>query len=162
MNVFEFVFVSINGARMPLSNYQGQPLLIVNTASECEYTSQYQELQRLWMDYRQSGLMVIGIPCDDFGHQEPGDEDSIAEFCEENYQISFPMTGKYNVMGISAHPLFQALREEFGDDVSPRWNFHKYLFDRTGQMLGFWPSAVLPSDSAITHQIERNLQSWIL
>mgnify|MGYP001064626572 FL=1 len=162
MNVFEYVFVSITGIRMPLSNYQGQPLLIVNTASECGYTSQYKELQRLWMDYRQSGLMVIGIPCDDFGHQEPADEDEIAEFCETNYQVSFPMTGKYHVMGISAHPMFQAIRDEFGDEAAPRWNFHKFLFDRTGTMVGNWPSDVAPDDSAITHQIERNLQSWVL
>jgi len=162
MNVFEFVFVSINGTRMPLSRYQGQPLLIVNTASECEYTSQYKELQRLWMDYKQSGLIVIGIPCDDFGHHEPGDEDAIAEFCETNYQISFPMTGKYNLMGISAHPMIQTIREEFGTDATPRWNFHKYLFDRNGQMIGFWPAAVPPDDTAITHQIECNLQSWVL
>jgi len=162
MNVFEYVFVSIYGARMSLSTYQGQPLLIVNTASECEYTSQYQGLEDLWMDYRQSGLIVLGIPCDDFGHHEPGDEDDIAEFCETKFHISFPMTGKYNLMGISAHPMVNAIREEFGDDATPRWNFYKYLFDRTGQMIGFWPSDVPPNDSAITHQIECNLQSWVL
>jgi len=162
MNVFEYAFVSIHGGRMPLSNYQGQPLLIVNTASECEYTPQYQQLQRLWLDYKQSGLVVIGIPCDDFGHQEPGDEDSIAEFCRTNYQVDFPMTGKYHVMGISAHPLFQAIREEFGEDATPRWNFHKYLFNRQGQLVQFWPSRVQPIDTAITHQIECNLQSWVL
>ena len=162
MNVFEFVFVSVNGARMPLSNYQGQPLFIVNTASECEYTPQYTALQRIWMDYKQSGLVVIGIPCDDFGHKEPSDEDAIAEFCETNYQVNFPMTGKYNLMGISAHPMVHTIREEFGDDAVPRWNFHKYLFDRTGQMIGFWRSDVTPNDPAITHQIECNLQSWVL
>jgi len=147
MNVFEFVFVGLHGARMPLSNYRGQPIFFVNTASECGYTSQYKELQRLWMDYRQSGLIVIGMPCDDFGHQEPADEEAIAEFCETNYRIDFPMTGKYHVMGVAA---------------APRWNFHKYLFDRNGQMIGNWPSAVPPDDSAITHQIECNLQSWVL
>jgi len=162
MNVFEFVFISINGARLPLSNFKGQPLLIVNTASECGYTSQYRELQRLWMDYRESGLVIIGIPCDDFGHQEPGDETSIAEFCETNYQVSFPMTAKYQVMGVSAHPLFHVIREEFGEDATPRWNFHKYLFDRNGQMIDFWPSAVTPDDTRITHRIECNLQSWVL
>ena len=145
-----------------MSNYQGQLIFIVNTASECEYTPQYRELQRLWMDYKQSGLVVIGIPCDDFGHQEPGDEESIAEFCEKNYQVNFPMTGKYRVMGVSAHPLFHAIREEFGDDATPRWNFYKYLFDRRGQLIDFWPSAVSPDDPAITHQIECNLQSWVL
>jgi glutathione peroxidase len=162
MNVFESVFVSITGARMPLSNYRGQPILIVNTASECEFTPQYHELQRIWMDYRQSGLIVIGIPCDDFGHLEPGDEDSITEFLETNYQVSFPVTGKYNVMGVSAHPLFHTIREEFGDDATPRWNFHKYLFDRNGQMIGSWRPDVTPNDPAITHQIECNLQSWVL
>lgn len=162
MNVFEHVFVNINGARMPLANWQGQPLFIVNTATECEFASQFVALQRMWMDYRQSGLVVIGIPCDDFGHLEPRDEDAIVEFCETNYQTSFPMTGKYHVMGVSAHPLFHTLREEFGDDATPRWNFHKYLFDRTGQMIGSWRSDVVPNDPAITHQIERNLQSWVL
>jgi len=162
MNVFEHVFVSITGSRMPLSNYRGQPLFIVNTASECGYTPQYAQLQRLWMDYKQSGLVVIGIPCDDFGHQEPGNEQDIIEFCETNYQVNFPMTGKYNVMGLSAHPLFHAIREEFGEDATPRWNFHKYLFDRNGQLVDFWPSAVPPNDSAVTHAIECNLQSWVL
>lgn len=162
MNVFEHVFVSITGNRMPLSNYRGQPLFIVNTASECGHTPQYTQLQRMWMDYKQSGLVVIGIPCNDFGNQEPGTEEDIIEFCETNYQVNFPMTGKYNVMGLSAHPMFHAIREEFGDDATPRWNFHKYLFDRNGQMAGFWPSAVPPDDPAITHQIECNLQSWVL
>jgi glutathione peroxidase len=162
MNVFEHVFVSINGGRMPLSNYQGQPLFIVNTASECGFTPQYRQLQRIWMDYRQSGLIVIGIPCNDFGNQEPGSEEEIAEFCDTNYQVNFPMTAKYSVMGISAHPLFHAIREEFGEDATPRWNFHKYLFDRNGQLVDFWPSKVVPDDSAITHQIECNLQSWVL
>ena len=162
MNVFEYVFVSLHGAPMPFSNYRGQPILLVNTASECEFTPQYQQLQRIWMDYRQSGLIVIGMPCDDFGHLEPGDEEAIAEFCETNYQVGFPMTGKYNIMGMSAHPLFHAIREEFGDDATPRWNFHKYLFDRQGQMIGSWRSEIAPNDPLITHQIECNLQSWIL
>lgn len=162
MNVFEFVFISINGASMPLRNFQGQPLLIVNTASACEYTPQYTALQRIWEDYRQSGLMVIGIPCNDFGQQEPGDEETIAEFCANQYQVSFPLTGKYNIMGISAHPLFASIREEFGDDATPRWNFYKYLFDRNGQLVDFWPSRVTPDDPLVTHQIERNLQSWVL
>ena len=162
MNVFEFVFMSVNGARMPFSNYQGQPLLIVNTASECEFTPQYEKLEQMWMDYRQSGLIIVAIPCDDFGHQEPGDENSIAELCEENYKVSFPITAKYNLMGISAHPFVHAIREEFGDDATPRWNFYKYLFDRNGQLVDFWPSAVLPDDTSITHKVECNLQSWVL
>ncbi len=162
MNVYEFVFMSLNGASIPLRNYQGQPILIVNTASECEFTPQYQALEHIWEDYHQSGLIVIGMPCNDFGNQEPGTEEEIAEFCASNYNVSFLMTGKYHVMGISAHPLFHAIREEFGDDASPRWNFYKYLFDGTGQMVDFWPSKVTPDDPVITHQIECNLHSWVL
>jgi glutathione peroxidase len=162
MNVFEYVFASLGGGSLALSNYQGQPILIVNTASECGFTPQYQELQRLWMDYQQSGLVVIGIPCDDFGGQEPGDNESIAGFCETNYQVSFPMTGKCGILGLDAHPIFNAIREEFGTDAMPNWNFYKYLFDRSGQLVDFWPSKVSPEDTAITHEIECNLQSWAL
>jgi glutathione peroxidase len=162
MNVYEYVFVAINGARLPLRNYQGQPLFIVNVASECEFTPQYLELQRMWMDYRQSGLIVLGIPCDDFGQCEPGDEEAIAEFCETNYAVTFPMTAKYNLMGVSAHPMFRDIREEYGDNAAPRWNFHKYLFDRQGQLVDNWKSEIAPNDPLVTHQVERNLQSWIL
>ena len=162
MNVFEFVFASLSGGSLSLSRYQGQPIIIVNTASECGYTPQYRELQRLWMDYKDSGLIVIAIPCDDFGQQEPGDENTITQFCESNYGVSFPMTAKYNVIGVTAHRLFHSLREEFGDDVLPRRNFHKYLFDRSGQLVEFWPSKVVPDDIVITNKIERSLQSWVL
>ena len=162
MNIYEYVFTSLHGGNMPLSRYKGQPILIVNTASECGFTPQYQGLQRLWMDYKDSGLVVIGVPCDDFGQQEPGDEKSIAEFCDTNYQVSFPMTTKYGVIGIEGHRLFHDIREEFGDDALPRWNFHKYLFDCSGQLIEFWPSKVPPGDPDITHKIESNLQSWIL
>ena len=162
VNVFEYVFMSIDNAPMPLRNYQGQPILLVNTASECGYTPQYTALEKIWADYRQSGLIVIGMPCDDFGHQEPGTEEEIAEFCSTNYNVNFPMTAKYHVMGAAAHPIFHAIREEFGDDATPRWNFYKYLFDRHGQLVEFWPSKVAPDHSGLTHQIECNLQSWVL
>ena len=162
MNVFEYTFTSLGGGNLDLSKYQGQPIFIVNTASECGFTPQYQKLQQLWMEYKKSGLVVIGIPCDDFGHQEPGAEEAIAKFCETNYQVSFPLTGKYKVLGLEAHPLYLAIREEFGIDAMPNWNFFKYLFDRTGQLVEFWPSKVSPDDAMITHKIERNLQSWIL
>jgi len=162
MNVYEYVFTSLGGGKLPLSNYQGQPVLVVNTASACGYTPQYKALQSLWTEYKKSGLVVIGIPCDDFGQQEPGDEESIAEFCDSNYQVSFPMTAKHKVLGLNAHPLFHAIREEFGDDALPNWNFFKYLFDRTGQLVEFWPSKLSPDDAEITQKVECNLQSWVM
>ena len=162
MNVHEYFFTSLTGASLPLSNYRGQPILIVNTASACGYTPQYRKLQLLWEDYKEGGLVIVGIPSNDFGEQEPEDEETIAEFCSVNYKVSFPMTGKQHVTGRMAHPLFVALREEVGEDAIPRWNFCKYLFDRQGELLDYWPSAIEPDDPKITHQIERNLQSWIL
>ena len=132
MNVQEYFFTALGGSTMPLSNYRGQPILIVNTASKCGYTPQYQKLEFLWKDYKGSGLIVIGIPSNDFGEQEPDDEDAIAEFCTTNYNVTFPMTSKQSVIGRGAHPLFVAMREEFGEDVIPRWNFYKYFFDRQG------------------------------
>lgn len=162
MNVFEYVFTSLSGAPMPLRNWSGQPLFLVNTASECGYTPQYAKLQKLWNDYREGGLVVIGMPCDDFGGQEPGTEEEIAEFCATEYQVKFHMTSKISIRGYGAHPLFHAIRDGYGEDALPRWNFHKYLFDRRGELVEFWPSKVEPNDPALTHQIERNLQSWIL
>ncbi len=162
MNVFEYVFTSIGGAPMPLRNWSGQPLLLVNTASECGYTPQLSKLQRLWDEYREGGLVVIGMPCNDFGQQEPGTEEEIAELYATRYEVKFPLTCKVSVMGYGAHPLFHAIRDTYGDDATPRWNFHKYLFDRRGELAEFWPSSVEPDDPLVTHQVERYLQSWIL
>lgn len=162
MNVFEYAFTTLAGAPLHLRRFQGQPLLLVNTASQCEHTKQYAKLERLWDDYRSSGLTVIALPSDDFGHQEPDDEATIADFLDREFQIRFPVAAKQSVMGRNAHPLFRALRDEYGDDVTPRWNFHKYLFNRMGDMVGHWAPRVEPDDPLITHQIERNLHSWIL
>lgn len=162
MRVHEFAFRSITGASMPLERWNGQPLLLVNTASECGFTPQYAKLQAVWTEYRQSGLVVIGIPCNDFGEQEPGDPEQIAKFCTENYAVTFPLTEKQSIIGPSPHRLFIAMREEYTADVLPRWNFHKYLFGREGDLIEHWPSKVEPDDSGFRHEIERNLGSWSL
>jgi len=162
MNVFEYNFLSLTGASINFHNYQGQPMLIVNTASYCSYTPQYRKLQNLWRDYKEGGLMVIAMPSNDFGEQEPAEEDIIDQFLRTNYGVDFPVTAKQVVSGRDAHPLFIKILEEHGIDAMPKWNFQKYLFDRTGDLLDFWPSAVEPDDPVITHHIERHLQSWIL
>lgn len=162
MNLFEYAFAALGGGAMSMERFRGQPVLLVNTASECGYTSQYAQLQNIYNDYRDSGLVIIGIPCNDFGDQEPGDDEQIANFVWENYRVSFPMTSKYSVSGPDAHPLFRALAEARGGDILPRWNFYKYLFNRKGEYIAHWPSDVPPDDPAITHQIARNLQSWSL
>ncbi|MGY6554639.1 MAG: glutathione peroxidase [Wenzhouxiangella sp.] len=162
MNLFEFSFAALGGGAMPMERFRNQPVLLVNTASACGFTSQYAQMQTVYNDYQQSGLVVIGMPCNDFGNQEPGDDAEIAEFVREHYGVTFPMTSKYSVIGPQAHPLFRAMAEARGGDVLPRWNFYKYLFNRKGALVEHWPSKVPPDDTAITHQITRNLQSWSL
>jgi len=162
MRVHEFRFRSLAGASMPLDRWTGQPLLLVNTASECGFTPQYAKLQSMWEEYRRNGLIVIGLPCDDFGGQEPGDEATIQEFCSSNYGVSFPMTEKVTIIGPHPHPLFIAMREEYTADILPRWNFHKYLFGREGGLVQSWPSKVEPDDPGFRHDIERNLGSWTM
>jgi glutathione peroxidase len=162
MRVHEYRFRSLSGASMPLNRWTGQPLLLVNTASECGFTPQYRKLQAVWDEYRPAGLVVIGIPCDDFGGQEPGDSETIQEFCSSNYGVTFPMTEKQSIVGGRPHPLFIALREEYTADILPRWNFYKYLFGRDGELLHHWPSKVEPDDPGFRHDVERNLASWTM
>lgn len=162
VNLYEYSFAGLEGGTLSLERYRNQPILIVNTASECGFTPQYRSLQRLYMDYRQSGLVVIGIPCNDFGEQEPGTEEEIARFVRDEYGVTFPMTAKYSVIGASSHPLFRDLVEKFGPDILPRWNFHKYLFNRRGELVEHWPSATTPDDPALLHQVSSHLQSWSL
>jgi glutathione peroxidase len=162
MRVHEYAFRSLSGATMPLERWKGQPLLLVNTASECGYTPQYRKLQALWDEYRPSGLIVIGLPCNDFGAQEPGDEAAIQQFCQTEFKVTFPMTEKVSIIGNRPHPLFVAMREEFTADVLPRWNFFKYLFGRDGEFVAHWPSQIEPDEPGFRHDVERNLGSWTI
>jgi glutathione peroxidase len=162
MRVHEFAFRSLQGASMPLERWTGQPILMVNTASECGFTPQYTGLQALWEEYRHSGLIVLGIPCNDFGTQEPADDNAILDFCSSNYGVTFPMTAKQNILGKEAHPLFLAMREEYTSDILPSWNFFKYLFGRNGDLIHHWPSKITPDEPGFRHNIERNLGSWTL
>ena len=162
MRVYEFAFNSIHDSSMSLDRWTGQPLLLVNTASECGFTPQYTKLQALWEEYRPAGLIVLGIPCNDFGAQEPGDESTIRDFCTSQFNVTFPMTEKQEILGINAHPLFLAMREEYTSDILPTWNFFKYLFGRDGNLLHHWPSSIEPDEPGFRHEIERNLSSWRL
>ena len=162
MNVYEYRFRSLAGAGMPLERWKGQPMLLVNTASECGFTPQYAKLQAMWQEYRPAGLVVIGIPCNEFGSQEPGENEQILEFCESRYQVTFPVTEKQSILGRHAHPLFIAMREEYTSDILPTWNFFKYLFGRDGNLLHHWPSNIEPDDPGFRHEVEKNLGSWSL
>lgn len=157
MSAHDFGFTSIDGAPMPMTTFAGKTVLLVNTASECGFTPQYRALQEVWQQYRDRGLVVLGVPSNDFGGQEPGTEAEIKRFCEVTYGIDFPMTEKQAVIGPDAHPLYRWIANNLGEDHAPRWNFHKYLIDGEGSLVGAWPSRVEPKSDEVRAAIEEHL-----
>lgn len=153
-SIHQFDLDAIEGGPLPLAQFEGRPILLVNTASFCGFTYQYEQLQTLWDDYGGRGLVVLGVPSNDFGRQEPGQAEDIQEFCEVNFAITFPMSDKIVVKGPKSHPLFTYLRAELGADAGPHWNFNKYLIDADGIPQAHWPSSVKPDDIAILDEIE--------
>lgn len=135
----------------------GAPTLVVNTASECGYTPQYAALQKLWEKYRERGFFVLGVPCNDFGAQEPGDAADIGAFCRKNYGVTFPLANKATITGAGRHPFYTSVAQVLGEDQLPRWNFHKYLVGKDGTLLGAWPSKISPLSKEITDAIEAAL-----
>lgn len=133
---YDFTATDIDGQPRDLSEYAGKALLIVNVASRCGFTPQYTGLEKLWSDYRERGLVVLGFPCDQFGHQEPGDEAEIKHFCSLNYDVDFPLFSKIDVNGANTHPLYKWLKEEKGGLLGSaiKWNFTKFLVGRDGKV----------------------------
>jgi glutathione peroxidase len=132
--------------------FRGQVLLVVNTASKCAFTPQYEGLEQIYTKYRERGLVVAGFPSNDFGAQEPGSEKQVQDFCRLTYGVQFPMFAKTRVRGPDAEPFYQYLAEISGD--TPRWNFHKYLLDREGRVVASFPSQVGPQDERLIAAIE--------
>lgn len=151
---YDFVFEAIDGEKLPLKAFRGKVILVVNTASRCGFTKQYKALQSLWSKYRNQGLVVLGIPSNDFGRQEPGDESEIKTFCEVNFNVDFPMTSKVNVKGESAHPFYKWARDEMGSIAIPRWNFHKYLIAADGRLIDWFASTTDPESKRLVSAIE--------
>ncbi len=134
---------------------QGKVVLVVNTASKCAFTGQYEQLEAIYERYREQGLVVVGFPSNDFAGQEPGSEKQIKEFCRTTFGVKFPMFEKTRVAAGAAHPLYQGLAREAGE--YPRWNFHKYLLARNGTLVGSFPSALNPGDLRLITAIEQEL-----
>lgn len=136
-SAYDFTVKDIDGNERSLGEFAGKTLLIVNVASKCGFTPQYRGLEALWRKHRDAGLVVLGFPCDQFGHQEPGDEAEIKAFCSVSYDVTFPMFAKIDVNGAQAHPLYAWLKSEktgvFGTEAI-KWNFTKFLIDRDGQV----------------------------
>ena len=152
MNFYDFSAKGIHGQTVDFNDYEGKVILVVNTASLCGCTHQYEGLQRIYERYKDDGFVVLGFPCNQFGAQEPEDEAAIEEFVKSRYGITFPMFSKIDVVGEDAHPLFVALTE--GEDPV-HWNFEKFLIDREGHLRGRFPSDMEPRD--MIHDIDELL-----
>ena len=147
MGVYEIAAKTIDGSQQQLDAYKGKVLLVVNVASKCGFTPQYKGLEALYRKYKDKGFVILGFPCDQFGHQEPGDENEIKNFCSLNYEVSFPMFAKIKVNGDDAHPLYNFLKNEQGGLLGMdfiKWNFTKFLVDKSGKVVQRYGSVDTP------------------
>ena len=156
-SAYNFSFHSIDGGDLPVSAFEGKVLLVVNVASQCGLTPQYAGLEQLWKKHREQGLVVLGVPANDFGAQEPGTESEIKKFCGTRFEVDFPMAAKEHVIGPQAHPLYKWVAEELGEDAAPKWNFHKYLFGRDGGIAGTFGSRIPPDSPELAAAIDAAL-----
>ena len=156
-SAFDFTFNSIDGKPMPLSAYAGKVLMVVNTASFCGFTKQYDALQKVYEAYNNQGLVVIGVPSNDFGGQEPGNAAKIKEFCEGNFGITFPLTEKNVVKGDAAHPFYKWAVSVLGAKAAPGWNFHKYIVGRDGRLVQSFYSGTEPDARDLVAALEAEL-----
>lgn len=156
-NAYSFSFKSIKGEDLPLANYKGKVLLIVNTASKCGFTKQYDALEKLYLEYKDKGLVIIGVPSNDFGSQEPGNEQEIENFCKVNFGVTFLLTKKEVVSGKDAHPFYLWARQTLGFGTAPKWNFHKYLINREGKLVNYFYSTTKPDSKKVVEAVKKLL-----
>jgi glutathione peroxidase len=154
LTAYDFNFKSIDGQPMPLSQYKGKVLLVVNTASKCGFTPQLKGLQQLYKQYKDQGLVIIGVPSKDFGGQEFSSAFEITSFASKNYAISFPLTELNHVSTIKAHPFYKWAYGHLGDRAIPKWNFHKLLINRNGELIAAYKSQITPTAKQIVNSLE--------
>jgi len=156
ITAYAFSFPALTGGDIRLGEYAGRPLMVVNTASLCGFTPQYAGLQQLWTEFHERGLMIVGVPSNDFGGQEPGGASDIAETAQHQYGVTFPIAAKTVVKGPNAHPFYKWAADLRPKDV-PRWNFHKYLIGRDGNIAEVFPESVEPMDTRVKTTVARAL-----
>ena len=154
----DFSFKDVEGKTINLANYKNKVIVVVNVASRCGFTNQYKDLQALWTDYQDKGLVVIGVPSNNF-RQEPGTNKEIKDFCETTFGISFPITEKLNVIGTSAHPFFKWAKDNHGSSAIPKWNFHKIIVGKNGKVVETFASITKPSSKKFISAIEKEIKN---
>jgi glutathione peroxidase len=157
-SLYDFTITGNDGKPMALSQFKGKAVLLVNTASECGYTPQYDELEKLYEAKKDAGLVIVGVPSNDFGGQEPGTNAEIATFCKNNYGVTFPLADKSVVKGTAAIPVYKWAGEQAGMLGTPKWNFHKYLFGKDGKFVDWFSTATKPMGPKITSAIDAALK----
>ncbi len=158
-SAYDFSFKTLHSKQpFNLSQYKGKVILVVNTASHCGFTPQYKGLEALYKTYKDKGLVIIGVPSNDFGSQEPGSSEDIATFCEKNYGVTFPMTEKENVVGKDAHPFYKWTKRVLGLASAPKWNFHKILINNDGVPVHYFFSTTSPESQQLINAIEKELK----
>lgn len=153
-NAYDYEFTAIDGSALPLSSFKDKVVLVVNVASKCGLTPQYDGLEKLYGDYKDKGLVVLGVPSNQFAGQEPGSNEEIAEFCRTNFGVDFPMAAKTDVKGEDAHPFYKWAVEQVGEPAEPVWNFHKLLVGRDGSLINVFGPRTDPQDPEIKAAIE--------
>lgn len=157
-NLYEIPVTSIDGKVTTMKEYAGKTLLIVNTASKCGYTPQYEGLESLYEKYKDKGLVVLGMPCNQFGGQEPGTEEEIKKFCSLKYNVKFPLLKKSDVNGPNRHPLYQFLLSNSSDKKDIQWNFEKFLVDKNGKVVARFNSKAKPDSQELVDSVEKSLK----
>ena len=155
---YDFQFKGIDGKIIKLSDFENKVIVVVNVASRCGFTNQYEDLQSLWASYQNKNLIVLGIPTNDF-KQEPGSNDDIKKFCESNFNINFPLTEKTNVIGDKSHPFFKWAKENYGKAAVPKWNFHKIVIGKDGKVADTFASITKPSSKRFISSIDKLIKN---
>ena len=151
---YDFNFKDLDGSSISLSEYKNKVIVVVNVASQCGFTRQYEDMQNVWEKYQSKGIIMLGVPSNDFGNQEPGNNNDIKNFCEAKFGITFPMTEKVSVKGVNAHPFYKWAELNYGKSAIPKWNFHKIIIGRDGKIIDTFASITNPSSKKFISTLE--------
>ena len=154
---YDFSFNDLDGSLLNLSQFKGKVIVIVNVASQCGFTKQYEDMQKIWEKYQSKGIVMLGVPSNDFGNQEPGNNNDIKNFCEAKFGITFPMTEKVSVKGENAHPFYKWAKDNYGTPAIPKWNFHKIIIGKNGKIEDTFASITNPSSKKFIASLEKAL-----
>ena len=152
---YDFTFKDLDGSSLKLSDFKNKVIIAVNVASQCGFTKQYEDMQKVWEKYQTKGLIILGIPSNDFGEQEPGNSSEIKNFCEAKFGVTFPMTEKVIVKGQNAHPFYIWAKNNYGKSAVPKWNFHKIIIDKSGRVAETFSSLTNPSSKKFIDVVEK-------